>query len=557
MHQPNTLPDTSQARTDYLLVYLLNRDDYIKIDELSEFLCVSRSTLQASIKEVETLLSEYNISIDRKPNYGIRITGNEFDIRRCIGECFIKHNMYGIGLKIYRQEELDHVAERVMTLSEKYNIKMSETKFDNAITQIYVALKRIKRSHYLSEPDIDINPEQYPEWEMAEELSREFEKWQSITYPACETGYITIYLAGNRIVGGTSDTDDNFVIRETYDRLVLDMLKRIYDEFGIEFRNDFNLRMALNQHMVPFHIRIKYRIHTENPILDEIKQNFAFAYSMAWRACSVLAEYYGHTIADDEIGYFAMYLAAALEHRNTELPKANILIVCSVGRGSSQLLKYKYTHEFKEYLDNVYVCGSYDLSGFDFTKIDYVFTTVPIHQRIPVPIIEVGQFLDRSDIIKVREVLQRRRSDWLDIYFKEENFFTDIAGNTKEEVLKNICDKIAEQRELPDGFYEAVLKREELAQTDFGNLSAIPHPYKIITDDTFIYTAILQNEILWTKNRVQFVLLSAICAKEDKNLPYFYEISTRFLLREDMIERLIKEKSFDVFIQMLKEIYYG
>lgn len=38
------------------------------------------------------------------------------------------------------------------------------------------------------------------------------------------------------------------------------------------------------------------------------------------------------------------------------------------------------------------------MESFDFSKIHYVFTTVPITKEIPVPIVEVGMFLGQDDV---------------------------------------------------------------------------------------------------------------------------------------------------------------
>lgn len=552
----NNFPDNTEERTNYLLAYLLNRQEYTKIEDLCEFLCVSRSTLQMSIKQAEEILGQYQIQIDRKPNYGICVKGNEFDIRRCVGECFIKRNMLGSSMQIYSADEINLLVEKVQELISRYKVSLSENEFDNLITQIYVALKRIKRGYEIRFSDTHDKTKYHTEYELAEELAKWLEEWQQVVYTQDELRYIVIYLAGIRMLGNTENNAGNFVIREELDRLVLQILERIYDEFKIEMRSNFNLRMSLNQHMVPFDIRMRYHIKIANPILEEIQQNYVFAYTLAVRGCSVLEQHYGTVISEDEIGYFAMLFAFALEQRQVEIEKSRILIVCSAGRGSSQLLRYKYEQEFKEYLKKVYVCGLHELTTFDFEKVDYVFTTVPIRQPVPVPITEVGQFLGNADIVKIKQVLERGHVDFLDDYYKENQFLTDIEGNTKEEVIQNICNEIVKQRELPDGFYEAVIRRENLAQTDFGNYIAMPHPYKIITEETFIYVAVLRHEIMWNKFPVQLVFLSAISDKEDKNLPKFYEVTTSLFVQEDMVKTIIQEKNFGIMMQMLRQLYY-
>lgn len=552
----NGLPDSTSERTDYLLVYLLNHADYTKLEVLCDFLCVSRSTLQNSVKEVEEILNRYELQIDRKPGYGICVKGNEFDIRRCIGECFVKRNMLSIGEKFYSAAELEYLAGMIFELTEKYKISLSANAYEDLITQIYVAMKRMKHGCRICFQETYDQEKYQIESRVASELAERIREWQKIEYDPNEIQYILIYLAGNRMVGGSDQESGNFVIREEIDRLVVKMLELIYDEYRIELRNNFSLRMALNQHMVPFDIRMRYNIRIKNPILDEIKQNYVFGYTLAQRSAVVLEKFYSQSIPDSELGYFAMLFVYALEQGRGEIEKARILIVCGAGRATSMFLKYKFEQEFGEYLEKIYVCGLHELSKFDFEKIDYVFATVPIQIRIPKPITEVGQFLGGPDILKVRRMLEKGRMDFLDDYYKKEQFFTDIGGDTKEEVICNICARIQEQRGLPEGFCDAVLKREELAQTDFGNLISMPHPYKIVTEETFVYVAVLEKEILWTKNPVQLVFLTAVSGREDKNLPRFYEVTTEFFLQSEMIKTVIREKDFEVLMQMLRQIYY-
>lgn len=550
-------PDNSEERSDYLLIYLLNYVDFIKIEQLSEFFFVSRSTLQSSIKEVEEILNEYHLKIERKPNYGIRVKGKEFDIRRCIGDYFIKKNMLNAAVPIYSKQELLFVADIVLELTGKYKIFLPEQAFENVITQIYVALKRMKRGRIVQLTE-EVDRERCElEWKLTEELVQRLEEWQKVTYTQVEKKYIVIYLSGIRMIGSVENEGGNFVIREELDRLVLKMLTVIYEEYRIELRSNFKLRMDLNQHMVPFDIRMRYHILIHNPLLEEIKEKYMFAYTLTHRCMTVLEEYYGEPISEDEKGYFTILFAFSLEQSNYEEPKrVKILIVCGAGRGSSRMLRYKYEQEFGEYLEKIYICGVHEFEILDLEQIDYIFTTVPITRKVSVPIIEVGAFLEQSDIVRVKKVLQKGQIDFLDKYYREEQFLVGVEGNNKEEVIYNICKAIEKQRELPSGFYEAVLKREELAQTDFGNYIAIPHPYKVITKDTFVYVAILEKEILWQKHMVQMVCLVAVSDKKDSDLQKFYNVTTSMCLRKEMVEQVIREKDFNVLMQVLRELYY-
>ncbi|WP_320928941.1 HTH domain-containing protein [Hungatella sp.] len=182
LEQGGGLPDSNEDRTNYLLAYLLNHSDYVKIEELSDFLCVSRSTLQSSVREVEEILSQYHIRISRKPNYGIRVEGSEFDIRRCIGECFVRRNMMESGVQLYSEAEMAFLADEILRLTGKYKVSLTEGAFELLITQIYVALKRIKHGCCVEIPETADMKKHVTERRLAEELAGILEKWQNAAY---------------------------------------------------------------------------------------------------------------------------------------------------------------------------------------------------------------------------------------------------------------------------------------------------------------------------------------------------------------------------------------
>ena len=119
-----------------------------------------------------------------------------------------------------------------------------------------------------------------------------------------------------------------------------------------------------------------------------------------------------------------------------------------------------------------------------------------------------------------------------------------------------MCDIIELQHQVPEGFYDAVMKREELGQTDFGNRIAMPHPYKVMTDETFVYIALLDKPVLWSKNEVQMVFLTAINDRNEDSLQKFYDVTMKLFCDERKIDNLIRKKDFQLLMTYLKEIYY-
>lgn len=545
------VPETGEERNQYLLAYLINQKDYIKLDDLADFLYVSRGALRPSIQYAENILYRYGLSIERRANYGIRVRGRELDIRRLIGECYIKRDYLGEVGRAHRQQEIEQLASRIRGLLAKYEIHLPEVAFENFLDYVYVAQKRMEKGFYLTldEERASVQIDMKEQMFLKELVSLLEEKYGPV-YTEDEKKYLLLYLAGKKIVGNVMENDSNFIIHERIDRLALAMLDEIEKEYQMDFRSNFDVRMTLNQHLTPFEIRIRYDIPLRNPLLVDIKEKYSLAYDMAYRSSRVLKEYFQKEISEDEIGYFALIFALALEE-HSQCEKYRILVVCSTGKGSSRLLKYKYEHEFAEYLKDIWVCDLPALETFDFNTIDYVFTTVPVSVEIPVPIMEVGAFLENGDIQRITETLKKGKKEYLRQYYKPHRFLRMQAGH-KAEILRRLCDIIKAQEAVDEDFYELVMERETYAQMDYGNGIAIPHPNRIASEETFAYVVVLDEPVVWTNLPVQVILLTSIGRREDKNRQKFYEATARFALDESSVQKLIALPEYPIFMDILQ-----
>ena len=199
----------------------------------------------------------------------------------------------------------------------------------------------------------------------------------------------------------------------------------------------------------------------KNPLLSDIKVRYPLAYAMAIDASTVLAERYGNSLSDDEVGYIALAFALALERQKTETPKKNILMVCASGAGSARLLEWRCQQEFGAYIGKISTCDVLDIDRVDFSDIDYVFTTVPITRPLPVPVREVKYFLDTSEVEEVKELLSGEEApECASIlgYFDHRLFFPHLAFDNKIEALDFLLAQAAEVKEVAPKLLRAGLE---------------------------------------------------------------------------------------------------
>lgn len=507
----SAVPNTVEDRFRFLLACFLDGEEYFKLDDLSEELYVSSKTLSAELRQVEFVLGQYNITLKRKPHYGVRAHGSEFDRRRCYMDYLVQSQNSLFADQRDQAEMLPRIGELAQV---------------QAMPEYQAALMLADR---LCQAGIEIAPE-----------------------PA-ETMYIAIYIAGRRSLGEGYHPQSSPVVQENVNRLttiLLDCVQRVYN---LNFRDNLNVRISLYNHIVTFNIRMKYGIQMENPILEEIKQNYPFAFAMAQRAMAEYEKFYGRPVPESETGYFAIILEMALESLKAQIEKKNILLVCMTGKASSRLLAFRFRNEFGVYIDRLDVCSMYEFERYDLSRVDYVFTTVPLQTAAAVPIYQIGNFLDASDVPQVRRQLELGSVNFLKDYYRPDLFFPHVQGNTREEVIRQMCQLMGKVYPLPEGFCDSVLEREAMGGTDFGHLVAIPHPADNLVNENVVCVGILDKPVLWSVNKVQLVILVAIYDSTSAQTQKFYQLTTALITDEVRVKRIISRRQYPHFMKLFQE----
>ena len=300
-----------EYRLKYIFEHLINNNDtYIKSDNLINALDISKTTLTNTLKIIEDNIRYYNLKIERKPNYGIKLIGKEFDIRNCIIDYYLKQQLYD---KKYINKTIENI---VINFIKKNEIKLSEVNLENFILYISVSIERIKENKKIDDYNDDniLKDIKKEELKLAKKLANVLEKELDIKLNEAEIIFIAIHIASKSLLSNS----ENYIIQNKLDNVVQDMLDLIYNNLKIDLRNNLNLRLLLNHHMIPLDIRIRYNVLQKNPMLSDIKTNYSLAYLIASEANTVLKTYYNKEISDDEIGFLALLFQIALEENSEE-----------------------------------------------------------------------------------------------------------------------------------------------------------------------------------------------------------------------------------------------
>ena len=351
-----------------------------------------------------------------------------------------------------------------------------------------------------------------------------------------------------------SPQQENCIISETMYETVDEMLRVVDDEMNLDLSSDLNLRLVLALHLVPLENRLQYDLNMRNPLLKEIKNHYMLAFMIATTACGVLKERYQKEISEDEIGYIALHINLALERKRETIRRKNIVIVCSTGRGRAELLEYQCRDKFGKYINQLMTCDVLTLDRIDLSDVDLVISTVEIPIKLPVPILRVQYFMESRDESKIKRVLAQSGTSSIEHFFDPNLFLVNVPAKNKTEVIDYMSARIRNFYKVPRNFKELILLREKKAVTEFGNLIAIPHPYRVCTDETFVCVALLKRPILWDKKKVQLVFLLSIEKGKKRDLQKFYTLTSKFLTSKDYVRLLLHEKRYGTLMRIFQTI---
>ena len=549
----NDIPNNSKEREEWLLDYLLKQHKFVRIDDLSEMLYVSRSTITNDIRNVEDSLKSYHITLIRRPNYGLHIQGSEFDIRNCMISQF-KDNKWAQRFSDKEENELKEISKILLNNIQNQKVVLSKSMIQEMTSCIYIAKVRYEENykitvsknevvHRIYKPCIDVATN------IVEELNEKFH----IHLLDSEIYYIAINIAARSDYNVLEGELESGVINQAR-KQATQMLDCVYDMMHLDMRQNLSLLYDLISFLIPMDIRMRYGIIAKNPFAEATKKKYFFAYNVASQAVIPLKKTYFHEVPENEIAYLTSIFALFIEQEKDKKKKYNILVICATNMSTSKLLAYQYKKKFKKYIDEVYTCEMYNLDSFDFSKVDYIFTTEEINRVLPKPVLGISAFLEDEEVEKISSILKFKSSNTIADVYSEELFYDNIKGETKEEILFEICKRIPEKYGIPSDFYEGLLRREEITGTDLAKHVALPHPYETTSDISFACISVLDHPIRWTRQDVQVVILMAVAEDEQRDLTNFLQLISEFIANESAVLQLVEEPDFTTFVNLLSQI---
>lgn len=357
---------------------------------------------------------------------------------------------------------------------------------------------------------------------LANEIMEAISKKIQVDFDDQDLSYINRQLVGYGIKLETS-TEQTY---KKYEPIINKIIRNMSEIMHVDFSKDTALKEHFSQHFIPMIYRLKMGIETTNPLLAEIKSQYAIIFSSTWYAMGNVESELGVHFNDDEVAFLAMYFQVSLEKSQHG---KKILIVCPTGVGTSELI-YSRIKRVLPAQDTAEVTTIQNLYQSDLDSVDLIISSVNL-DKIEKPIIKVSPLITQEDIKNISIL-------YSDFFFNEESkatkpkaetfpflkkvidreyIFTNQFFENKDSCLDYMIDILKKNNIVSTEFRNEVFEREKLGETALDTGVAIPHaaPQNVLKSKVFILT--LNRGIVWDNKRVNYILLICI-SKDEKKL---------------------------------------
>ena len=425
-----------EERVRLLIIALLTAKEPLLVKCFAPRLGVSRPTLFNDLEGVESWLAAHELKLIRRRGFGFLIEGSELKIRTALetilfdtseqmvmlaslqGKSFTEsiaqnhlmlqtHQISKLCALKLDFERSRHLVEKVEELSA---FKFTDSSYLAMAVFFCILIERIGAGKYINEfpfPKPDLLETR--EFTIAQELTQLMNQTDGLHLDQNETANIAAHIMGikaRQTLGNVAPHTNSIMKDEDIEMILDDMIRDAAKLLHPVLNVDQQLRQGLRFHLRPAINRLYFGLPIQNPLLEEMKNQYAYIYSVAEKTGKILEDWLELEVPETEIGYLAMHFGAAMERlRSLSTNRVKVVIVCGGGCSTAWMLVSRLAAEFPE-LDVIDIKSAMELASEEFKPegIALIITTIPL-QYPAVPIIQVNPLLSAEDKLLIRKAL--------------------------------------------------------------------------------------------------------------------------------------------------------
>lgn len=551
-------------RQKLLLTELLFAKTSRDLYDLADMFFISVSTLETDLQKLRRTIREYNLSIDRNRD-SIVLRGEEIEKRKLLCNDFYIENrneylMYRTSFITMQNQEIQ-LRKWVRETLLEHGLFANDYALGNIALYIAVAAERISAGFIIEEDDkkYSLLGDHGHLRNVTKELSCLLSSQFKLELNNAEQYFLQEILEQQTAsINTLKITRENLneYIEETYCSMTRDIIKHVEDFYHITCSNEsFYVKFTLHIRNIFLHKTVGF--FTKKTLDDNVKTTYPLAYDIAVFIGQLLKDNYGREVSDDDITCIAFHICNWIYDYKKE--RLSVTLVYEAYHDFYQKTASMISQTFQEELELKHVVSVSDYLP-DVYDADLIISTVDVNLSRPSVLIHA--FPTKKDFEDVRQAIVRLRNDkeyniYTTVFRKyfQRDFFMRCCGNTDSfALIQNMCNQVIQHGFAPPDFTEQVLKREQMADTIFGNI-AMPHALSFNTLQSFIAVAVNDIPISWGKDgkQVRLCMLVGVNKNDRKTFGQVLDFLIEIVSDAANVAKLEKAQTYDEFLQLFME----
>lgn len=449
----------ADKRQAFILKRLFESKSFVTLDDLSEELTISKTTINRDLKGLRGKLKDYKVKVDSMTNNGIKLSVSE-DFEAPIVVVKLLYDYFNL-----RQLMNTGRLKQYQMICNDLGI---EKELEREIFRNLVALKFVKQNGYKVMEPIKHFKKMWLNEGVLTPLIKFCKEFFNNNVSEAEFNYLLSPLSfrSNQLLSNQLVSDQLEKNKQIF--------MKIKDQSNVNSIDFDHVYEQIKYHFTFLINRAIFHSFSSQILPSNLLDKYPVAYDLAQSTISQLSSFLGTNINFSEAGYLILYFEMEIEDKgDSDETYANIAIVGQVGASVKKFIEYQlndiFDNEVK--LDTFKDPDELNRSSRQFLLI---FSEIPIRYSDPiVPIIRISSaFKDLELKIRVQVSLVEKAIKNLQVEF---NFWElDQKKGYLKSVEKIINQKI-DEGSLTKQFLSDWLKREERGVGVFGNEIVVPH----------------------------------------------------------------------------------
>lgn len=552
--------ETDEER-GFLMLGIILEKGHTDIFDLSDKMGLSESIIYKEVSKLQKkLFSEYQCDLLHMSSERLWIEGDERKIRRTLfhiikNETQDEINRYYSFLKMLLYHVFDLTEYKwILKLIKEYfdskYVQISDANLHMVVSAIYIELIRNNQNYrVISQPKTK---------EVSQEIRDFFNYMKEQNFFLSEGDYQILgeLLYNFKLTANhTKETEVNSLSTLILEDFFHDVMEKYH--FDLWQSRSFYDNVLIHIEYMMRRLETGYGI--KNPILNDIKKQYPYAYEIAMLMVPIIYRYKNCYIQDDEISYIAIFVEHFLENVNQKL---KVVIISSSRYSVSTIISHWITMNYQNQIEVIALLPQHSLEEYlKEHTVDLIISTVNsvIHPAIATYKIEgiPNRYTQRA----MNAVIHRIRMNYRfrEIIKEHFNYKTiRIYHESKkfEEVIWELSETLLTEGYLynMEEFVSDVLQREINYPTSVADWFMIPHPLVIFARKTGVGVAILKKPVRIQGKEIHLIFLLAMEKTQTEQIGVLFQFFKHIAMERSANKVLTTVETEEEFLNTLIQI---